>query len=100
MGELIGKRVQTHDEFWAAPPGAYLQVDIEASGEQFTAWLAKAPCGHRMHLAYDPREGPVHEVDEHDDGTISVQPKPSNSNSILCACGWHGYIDRGVWREA
>jgi hypothetical protein len=33
--------------------------------------------------------------------TITVEPKPGNSNSILCpTCGWHGYIDHGVWRDA
>ena len=42
----------------------------------------------------------MHDVDEHDDGTITIEAKPTNSNSILCPfCGWHGYIDRGVWRE-
>ena len=96
---LHGRRVQSHDEFWDAGPGAYLQVNIEASGEHFRAWMAKPPCGHTMHLAYDPRQGAVHEVDENADGTITVEPKPGNSNSILCRCGWHGYIEAGVWRE-
>jgi hypothetical protein len=36
---------------------------------------------------------------EHEDGTISLTP------SILCHAvpdysqGWHGYLERGVWRE-
>ncbi len=38
-----------------------------------------------------------HIVVEHEDGTITVSP------SILCTdthgIGWHGYIERGVWRE-
>lgn len=41
-----------------------------------------------------------HHVVEHDDGTITVSP------SILVAArwageelSWHGYIERGVWRE-
>ena len=39
-----------------------------------------------------------HEVIEHDDGTISVSP------SILVhgygpERSWHGYLERGVWRE-
>ncbi len=38
-----------------------------------------------------------HDVTEHEDGTITVSP------SILCDMGnghvWHGYLERGVWRE-
>jgi hypothetical protein len=39
-----------------------------------------------------------HDVVEHDDGTITVSP------SILIHAGsddpgWHGYLERGVWRE-
>lgn len=38
-----------------------------------------------------------HTVVEHEDGTITVSP------SILCGAGmgdaWHGYLERGVWRE-
>lgn len=42
----------------------------------------------------------AHQVTEHADGTITVSP------SILISCGrsegnaqWHGYLERGVWRE-
>jgi hypothetical protein len=38
-----------------------------------------------------------HQVDEHEDGTITVSP------SILSHGHddktWHGYLERGVWRE-
>ncbi|HEX3747569.1 MAG TPA: hypothetical protein VHW09_26725 [Bryobacteraceae bacterium] len=38
-----------------------------------------------------------HKVIEHEDGTISVSP------SILVSNGqgwsWHGYLERGVWRQ-
>jgi hypothetical protein len=38
-----------------------------------------------------------HTVIEHEDGTITVQP------SILISKGrpgeWHGYLEKGVWRE-
>lgn len=37
-----------------------------------------------------------HTVTEHEDGTITVSP------SILLDDGrvkWHGYLERGVWRE-
>lgn len=40
----------------------------------------------------------LHDVVEHEDGTITVSP------SILTTRGstgerWHGYLERGVWRE-
>lgn len=31
---------------------------------------------------------------EHDDGTITVSPSILDNGS-----GWHGYLERGVWRE-
>lgn len=42
--------------------------------------------------------GKGHKVVEHEDGTITVSP------SILIRAGragqsWHGYLERGVWRE-
>lgn len=41
----------------------------------------------------------VHEVIEHEDGTITVLPSIliSNGNNTK---GWHGYLERGVWRAA
>lgn len=55
-------------------------------------WLARQPGGHLGNLSN-------HEVTEHEDGTITVSP------SILISGGpnsnpWHGYLERGVWREA
>lgn len=45
-----------------------------------------------------PPKGPSgvlsdHQIAEHDDGTITVTP------SILMPGVWHGYLERGVWRE-
>lgn len=44
-----------------------------------------------------------HHVEEHEDGTITVVAGPWGSNSILVSGAgnksWHGYIERGVWRE-
>lgn len=46
---------------------------------------------------------PLHFVDEHDDGTISVLPQANEDsmNSIAISDGsgeiFHGYIRRGVW---
>ncbi len=45
---------------------------------------------------------PNHEVIEHEDGTISVSPSillySSDENGIEVVT-WHGYLERGVWRE-
>lgn len=87
-----GHRVEDYDAFWASP-AVWWKWDNDGDPR----WMVRPPCGHHFMLA-EPREGHAHhEVDEHDDGTISVQPKPGNSNSILCSCSWHGYIDHGVW---
>lgn len=95
---VSGRRVDDHREFYDAPAGAYRRVELESRGQTFTAWIVKPPCGHAAYLSFDPREGRVHEVEEHDDGTITVEPRPENSNSILCArCGWHGWIRAGLW---
>lgn len=57
-------------------------------------WFARIPNGDLMLTANLAR----HAITEHEDGTISVSP------SILCDKGsrnesWHGYLERGIWRE-
>lgn len=54
-------------------------------------WYATTPNGLYANLS-------LHAVTVHDDGTITVYP------SILVEQGkngpsWHGYLERGVWRE-
>lgn len=60
-------------------------------------WMICAPNGAIGTLS-------KHTVREEDDGTISVRLGDGSSNSILIGGGagasWHGYIERGVWREA
>lgn len=34
----------------------------------------------------------THEVAEHDDGTITVSPS-------IVGNGFHGYLERGIWRD-
>jgi hypothetical protein len=70
----------------AQTPGAYGEA---APGH----WYATTPNGLFGNLGR-------HTVTEHDDMTISVSP------SILVTSGhdgrapsWHGYLERGVWRE-
>jgi hypothetical protein len=80
---LTGRRLPDGVDIFA--PGDY--------GKVAGVWHARPPRGHLGSLAN-------HDVTEHDDGTITVSP------SILItyrgADGeetWHGYLERGVWRE-
>ena len=64
-------------------PGAY----GSANGRD---WFCTTPNGMLGNLG-------SHQVQEHEDGTITVSPSilvsgaPSES--------WHGYLERGIWRE-
>lgn len=100
MSDLQGHRVPDGD--FPIEPGDYSKFSVT---DGVVAWMVCAPNGCRFVLANtlspDPY-GRVHEVEEHEDGTITVEPKPHNSNSIGApphrGVGWHGYIYRGVWR--
>lgn len=53
-------------------------------------WYARTPNGHIANLR-------LHDVVEHSDGTITVSP----SIRVTAQDGaWHGYIEKGIWREA
>lgn len=106
---MIGKRVETHEEFWEAGPGAYMKITVsQAEDSEDTppqqGWLMADPNGHPHHIGGDLTG---HVVEENDDGTVTVRPNPpsdpNNSNSILCVsppgCGWHGYIYNGEWKS-
>lgn len=91
------------DGAWDLKVGEYSKMPIAHDGESYTCWLVNVPTGHRIMIGPEPVSGGW-EVDEHEDGTISVVPKPGNSNSILVhpsggRDGWHGYIRRGVWES-
>lgn len=80
---MIGRRLPDYDtgEGVVFAPSDY--------GRVAGVWHARAPKGHLGCLR-------GHTVTEHEDGTITVSP------SILIDDGhtkWHGYLERGVWRE-
>jgi hypothetical protein len=57
-------------------------------------WACRTPSGLGGNLT-------GHEVTEHEDGTITVSPSilvtaPGRSRESR---EWHGYLERGVWRE-
>lgn len=81
---MTGRRIdQTEDRVFWLKPGDYGK---HRNGD----WMACTPNGLFGNLR-------SHEVIEHEDGTITVSP------SILVTCGekeeWHGYLEKGVWRE-
>lgn len=53
-------------------------------------WRARAPrlCSGNLRN---------HEVTEHEDGTITVSPSILIEQPPIGT--WHGYLERGVWRE-
>jgi hypothetical protein len=57
-------------------------------------WCAETPGS----VDYGAANLSKHTVIEHEDGTITVSP------SILVMAGhkeeWHGFLERGVWRQA
>lgn len=70
--------------------------------EHWVMWFVRAPDGAVFYLCNEhhrDRNGRFHQVEEHEDGTVTVEPHPENSNSILSPKGWHGYIRQGVWES-
>lgn len=83
---MLGRRFDNPDSVMPEP-GDYGR---DAAGE----WYGLTPNGYGANLSR-------HDVVEHEDGTITVGGSPP---SILVSwCGrpvWHGFLERGVWREA
>lgn len=78
---MIGRRIYpTVDGDTRFAPGDY--------GKLSTTWFACTPSGALGNLAN-------HTVTEHEDGTITVSP----SILVTGAVSWHGFLERGVWRE-
>ena len=82
---MVGQRVETFEAL-STTPGAYMK---DEPGE----WWAHVP-----NSACAVGQLADHEVTEHEDGTITVAPSilmPARDGSP----GYHGYLERGVWRE-
>ena len=79
---IKGKRQDITDEHPVLEIGEY--------GKKGNHWLGCTPNGLFAGLGN-------HEVVEHEDGTITASP------SILVTHwsgkSWHGYLERGIWRE-
>lgn len=87
---LQGRRV----EFWPGWPGGR---EGPAQPGDYTYVPAGIDFRGNVWYALDP-EGKVgaivtHTVTEHEDGSITCSP------SLVMPGGWHGFLERGVWRE-
>jgi hypothetical protein len=82
---MIGKRAYPADKHWCPEVGEYGKHPFDGH------WIAITPNGHGANLSR-------HTVTEHEDGTITVSPSilVSDRTGQL----WHGFLERGVWREA
>ncbi len=79
-------------------------------GEDGLLRLAEGEYGKDVHGVWHARPFGMHmgslaehDVTEHEDGTITVSPSiliidPRGPNDIG-PVEWHGYLERGVWRE-
>lgn len=96
-------------------PGDYMRVEWpkREPPEARVTWYICDPLGkagqiggRRIHLeriAYTEDYIPVLQppvvapwkIEEHGDGTISVSPSIMDDSPL----GWHGWLERGVWRE-
>ncbi len=85
---MNGKRREPDESgrVWPVEPGDYFRRDTPRGAE----WYGMAPNGLMCNIT-------GHQITEHEDKTITVSP------SILVKGGeggeWHGYLERGVWRE-
>ena len=90
---MKGRRIMPDDEghlqLHEFQPGDYGRATAEElQGRVASSWMCCTPNGMLGNLS-------KHEVTEHEDGTITVSP----SILVTGEKSWHGYLERGVWRE-
>lgn len=84
---MKGKRVEGKKP-WELEDGDFMKGEKMADGA--IHWWIKPPGGEFGHIS-----DKIHTIVEHEDGTITVSP------SILYhgEKGWHGFLEKGVWRS-
>lgn len=87
MPEQVGRRVPDEIPPWKLEAGDY-NVRRDAQTGERVAWV-KLPDG----------AGPARlkgwDLEEHEDGTISVTP---SIQDVGHENGWHGWLTRGIWK--
>lgn len=89
-------------------PGDYSKVVIDGA-VRWMNWPPGCPWPGML-KPYEADGKPYHEVHEHEDSTITVTasilmreataPAVAQHGGIVAFGGWHGYLERGIWREA
>ena len=91
---MNGRRVMPNADGWLPDfqPGDYGRATspLIHPGSLVGAWNVCTPDGHHGTLSPE-----LHQVEEHEDGTITVTPSIDMSKRIKGA--YHGYLRRGVW---
>jgi hypothetical protein len=96
VSEISGTRIEYSGD-GLPPNGCYWRDGRDGN------WYGMTPNGHLAGLA-------SHNVIEHEDGSITVAPSilvqghRSSDDGIRVSDGnnrdlWHGYLERGIWRE-
>lgn len=77
-------------------PGDYVKIRVKRDWSDVAAgtwiWIVKSPTGTMCYL------NDQHTFVEHDDGTLTVSPSIQMYGEMRRPT-WHGYLERGVWRE-
>lgn len=89
-------------------PGDYSCVVIDGAARWFN-WPPGCPWPGTL-KPYERDGEPFHEIEEHEDGTITVTPSilmretvqtlHAPGGTIVAFAGWHGWLERGVWKVA
>ena len=81
--------VRCYDNRWDLPAGGYCFLADEGN------WYARAP------IEAEDYTGGLrkHTVTEHEDSTITVSPSIVFYTKDGKSVAWHGYLERGIWRE-
>ena len=83
--------VRRDGQYHEFQPGEYGKAPFaEPSGFR---WMCRPPWKHSGGDLIN------HKVTEHEDGTITVSPSILIQTGPNMAWKWHGYLERGVWRE-
>lgn len=85
---MIGRRVTDWADFDDLKPGDYAKIP------NGTLWAIVPPDGVHCHI-----DSTKHSVIEHEDGTITVSPSILRQGGSPDYPSWHGFLERGVWRE-
>lgn len=103
------RREDMPDRFGGLPPklqvGDFWRAKVQRGKEEIWEWWLAAPNKQKPGHYVIGRLSSAFDVQEHDDGAITVMPQPGNSNSILISNPqqgekFHGWIKKGYWSES